>query len=174
MGLPFRSNFTGEDGLLQNRRDKFPYPKGRPIKERLGEEQRGHPGYYEESRLKVIVDECLRDPELLEEINNSIMKTDLFHRFLKYSFQTHLYQIQFNEKAFQNSNRPVIQKYGFQEKVKLGGSWVLVRDLTDERLDRLSGAYTQKTVQELSGAGKSVLYILLVISFVLYGNESIT
>jgi hypothetical protein len=107
-------------GLLQNRRDRFPYPRGRPIKESLGVERRGHPGYYEESRLKKMVDVCINDPRILEEINNSILRSDLFYKFLKYSFQTHLYQIQFDENSFKRSNRTVIQEYGIQEKVKLG------------------------------------------------------
>jgi hypothetical protein len=46
-----------------------------------------------------------------------------------------------------------------------------VRDLTGERLDRLCGAYALKTLQEFNRVEKNILYILLVISFVLHGNQ---
>jgi hypothetical protein len=154
-------------GLLQAKKHNFPYPRGRPIKERLGEERRGNPGYYVDSKLKKIIDECLSDDKILKKINKLILRSDQLLKFIKYSLQTHLYQIQFSENAFRNSNRPAIAQYGIGQVADMDGSWVLVRDLSDQRIDRLAEAYAYRTIQKFRITTGKSLYMLLIISFIL-------
>lgn len=154
-------------GLLQNKKHDFPYSRGRPMEQRLGEERRGNPGYYEESELKRIIDECLSDGKILKKINKLILRSDQLRKFIIYSLQTHLYQIRFSENAFRSSNRPAITEYGIRQVVDIDGSWVLVRDLSDQRLDRLSEAYAYRTIQEFKITRGKSLYMLLITSFIL-------
>ena len=93
--------------LLQNKRSSFPFPRGRPTKD-LAEERKGRPSYYELPEIRKIIDEIIKDPKAIKQINNAILGKDLLYRFLKYCFETRLYQLKENKSAFyETSNQKV-------------------------------------------------------------------
>ena len=74
--------------MLVPKRDKFPFPRGRPSSNiDLDEELKGRSSHYEGSKVKNILDEVLKDPEVISTIDNEILKSDFFCRFLRYSFK---------------------------------------------------------------------------------------
>lgn len=149
--------------MLEPKRDKFPFSRGRPCSNNdLNEERRGRLSYYEESKVKNILDEVLKDSETIRRINNKILGTDLFHRFLKYSYEAAFYQMRTNEGGFLNSFRPAIRKYGLVQKKKeeLDDSWIYARDLTPEKIKRLSGSYALDTIKKFGGDERNVLYLV--------------
>ena len=71
--------------LLEPKRSNIPFPRGRPKSDtRITDERRGRFSYYERSRIKVIIDEVLNDIESINKIDNAILNSEMFYRFLKY------------------------------------------------------------------------------------------
>lgn len=160
--------------LLEPKRGKFPFPRGRPSSNiDLDEERRGRLSYYEESKVKNILDEVVKDPEAVRRIDNEILKSVLFYRFLRYSFEAAFYQMKEDEEGFLNSFKPAIRKYGLAQKKKeeLDGSWIYARDLTPEKIRRLSEGYALDTIRKFGEDGKNVLYL---ISGVFFFNDCIS
>jgi hypothetical protein len=149
--------------LLDPKRDDFPFPKGRPKSDsRIAEERRGGPSYYEPSKIKEIIDEILKDPQAIKEIDNGLIGTEIFYKFIKYSFETALYQIKENEDAFLNSYKPAIRKYGlvYKNKEKQNESWIYARDLTENKIKDLSEQYAHSAIAQFRNEGKNVIYTI--------------
>jgi hypothetical protein len=147
--------------LLNPKRDDFPFPKGRPKSDsRISEERRGGPSYYEPSKIKEVIDEILKDPQAIKEINNALIGIEIFYKFIKYSFETALYQIKENEDAFLNSYKPAIQKYGlaYKNKEEQNESWIYARDLTENKIKDLSEKYAHSTIAQFKNEGKNIIY----------------
>ncbi|MFL6320172.1 MAG: hypothetical protein ACJ71P_03850 [Nitrososphaeraceae archaeon] len=153
-------------GFLQNKREKFPYPKGRPLadikKSGIAEERRGSESYYEPSRIKELINIVLNDPKSIEQIDNVILKSEQFYRFLKYSFEVYLYQMNQNEKAFMDIMRAPIIKYGIGHKrlEELDSSYVFAKDLTREKIKRLSKQYAINTMNNFKEDGRNILHVV--------------
>jgi hypothetical protein len=148
--------------MLENKRNNYPYPRGRP-KLYLSDELRGRKdSYYESSKIKVIIDEILNDPEAIKAIDNALIGSDIFYNYLKYSFETALYQMKENEQAFLNSFKPMIRKYGlsYKKKDELDESWIYVKDLTEDKLKALAGAYSRNMIAQFKKDGKNIFYTI--------------
>jgi hypothetical protein len=159
--------------MLVPKRDKFPFPRGRPSSNiDLDEERKGRSSHYEGSKVKNILDEVLKDPEVISTIDNEILKSDLFCRFLRYSFEAAFYQMKEDEEGFLNSFKPAIRKYGLAQKKKeeLNGSWIYARDLTPEKIKKLSEGYALDIIKKFGKDGKDILYL---ISGVFLFNDNI-
>ena len=139
----------------------------------MDDERRGRLSYYEQSKIKQITNEVLKDPESVSKIDNAILKSEMFYRFLKYSFESHFYQMKENEKAFLNTMRAPIMKYGLKQKEELGSSVIFARDLTPEIIKRLSKGYALNTMKTFQKDGKNILYTTAAIFFLLniYSSE---
>jgi hypothetical protein len=151
--------------LLNRKRDDFPFPRGRPKSKSNGytaEERRGGPSYYEPSKIKEIIDKILKDPQAIKEIDNALIGTEIYYKFIKYSFETALYQIKENEDAFLNSYKPAIRKYGLADKNKeeQNESWIYARDLTENKIKALSERYAHSAIAQFRNEGKNIIYAI--------------
>jgi hypothetical protein len=161
--------------ILENKREKFSYPKGRPLsdikKSGIAEERRGPNSYYELSRVKELINEILK--ESIQVIDNAILKSPIFYSFLKYGFKVGFYQMKENEKAFMNTMKPAIKKYGFIHKSKPDTSEILARDLTPDKIERLAKGYAINTMSNFKEDGKNILYSISGVFslFNVYGSE---
>ena len=157
--------------VLENNRDCFPFLKGRR-KSYLAEESRGRNSYYESSIIKEVIDEVLRDPEAIKTIDDALIGTEIIYKFLKYSFEAGLYLSKENEKAFLNTYKPEIMKYGltYKKKDELNESWLYVKDLSKEKLKSLAKAYARNLIQHFKGDGKNILYV--VAGLIIYLNKA--
>lgn len=112
--------------LLEPKRSKFPFPRGRPSSYiDLDEERRGRLSYYEESRVKNILDEVVKDPDHVRRIDNEILGSTIFYRFLRYSFEAAFYQMKEDKEGFLNSFKPAIRKYVLAQKEKRRIRWIM-------------------------------------------------
>jgi len=105
--------------LLEPKRDKFHFTRGRPKSEEMSgiaKERRGALSYYTYAQIGKLIDEILSDSSSRELIDKAILNSELFHRFLKYSFQVHFYQMKEDEHSFRNTMSPAIRKYGLHDK----------------------------------------------------------
>jgi hypothetical protein len=159
--------------LLDPFRNDLTHARGRPKSDAdIVDERRGRPSHYDQSELKLIVDELLTDTELVKKIDSEVINSETFYRFLKYAFETLLYQMKENEKAFLNTMRGPIMKYGLKDKKELDSSDILVRDLTPDKIKMLSKGYAIYTKQQFQRDGKNVLYTVAFLFFMLdiYGS----
>lgn len=103
--------------LIDNKRDKFPFKRGRPIQdnESLSEERRGGPSYFTESKFHQIIDKLLENPSDFEEIKTELQAMDEYYKFLVYSFEANKIQFLTNEEAFMKSQTPASMKYGIPD-----------------------------------------------------------
>jgi hypothetical protein len=152
--------------LLDPKRDDFPFPKGRPGSD-LAEERRGRFSYYEQSKIKAILDEIIKDPEVVRSIDNEILKNPLLYRSLKYYFETHFYQMRENETAFLNTQKPAIMKYGLAQRKKeeLDSSWTHAKYLTSDKIKKLAEHYALYTIRTFKEDGKTILYLIAGLFF---------
>lgn len=163
--------------FLENKREKFPFPKGRPLsdikKSGIVEERRGLGSYYEPARIKEAIDEILKDSKYRQVIDNAILKSETFFRFLRYSFEVGYIQLKENENAFLNTMRPPIQKYGLTYKSKPDNSEILARNLTPDKIKELAKAHAVCEMNQFKEDGKSILYTVATMFFLLnaYGSE---
>ena len=157
--------------VLENNRDRFPFLKGRR-KSYLAEENRGRNSYYEPSIIKEVIDEVLRDPEAIKTIDDALIGAEITYKFLKYSFEAGLYQSKENEKAFLNTYKPAIMKYGqaYKTKEELNESWLYVKHTSREKLKSLAKAHAHNLIQQFKGDGKNVLYV--VAGLIIYLNKA--
>ena len=150
--------------LLDPKRDNFPFPRGRPKSDTetsgLAKERRGAFSYYTSSQIKEIIDGILKDSKSRQSIDNAILKSEIFYRFLKYSFEVYLYQMKEDEKAFLNTMRPAIMKYGLGHKrlEELDSSYIFAKDLTPDKIKRLARGYAIGTMNKFQQDGKNILY----------------
>lgn len=154
--------------LLEPKRSNLLFPRGRPKSDTgIADERRGRLSYYEQSRVKVTIDEVLQDVESVNKIDDAILNSEMFFRFLKYSFETYLYQMKENDNAFLNSMRAPIKKYGLKDKKELDSLDILARDLTPETIKRLSKGYAINTMKKFQQDGKNILYTIGALFFLL-------
>jgi hypothetical protein len=149
--------------LLNHKRADFPFPRGRPkSNDYTAEERRGGPSYYEPSKVKETIDEILKDPQAIKEIDNALIGTEIFYKFIKYSFETALYQIKENEDAFFNSYKPAIRKYGlaYKNKEEINESWIYARDLTENKIKALSEQYAYRAIAQFRNEEKNIIYTI--------------
>jgi hypothetical protein len=147
--------------LLDPKRDDFPFPKGRPKSNGYtAEERRGGTSYYEPSKIKEIIDEIITDPQAIKEIDNTLIGTEIFYKFIKYSFETAFYQIKENKDAFFNTYKPAIRKYGlvYNNKEEQNKTWIYARDLTENKIMALSEQYADGAISQFRNDGKNIIY----------------
>lgn len=146
--------------LLERNEKAFPFSRGRPkFESHLSDERRGRRSYYKLSKIKEIIDKVLKDSKLVKSIDSGLITNDILYKFLKYSFETAFYQIQESEDAFFNSYKPAIKKYGIQKSNK-DDSWILIKDLSEDKLKRLAGIYARNTIQNFKKDEKSIIYTI--------------
>jgi uncharacterized FlgJ-related protein len=101
-----------------------------------------------------------------------LIRAEITYKFLKYSFEAGLYQSKENEKAFLNTYKPEIMKYGltYKKKDELNESWLYVKDLSKEKLKSLAKTHARNLIQQFKGDGKNVLYV--VAGLIIYLNKA--
>jgi hypothetical protein len=151
--------------FLDPKRDAFPFPRGRPKSDSqisgLAKERRGAFSYYTQSEAKRKIDEILGDPKCIELIDNTIVTSDIFNRFLRYSFEVYLCQMKENEHAFLNTLKPAISKYGLGHKNldELDSSYIFAKDLTPDKIKRFATGYAINMKKD----GKDILYTVAAL-----------
>jgi hypothetical protein len=145
--------------LLERNEKAFQFRRGRPkMESNLSDERRGRRSNFKRSRIREIIDEVLKDSKVVKSIDSGLITNDILYKFLKYSFETAFYQIQESEDAFFNSYKPAIKKYGIQKSNK-DDSWILIKDLPENKLKRLAGMYARNTIQNRKDE-KSIIYTI--------------
>lgn len=165
--------------LLEPKRGDFPYLKGRPLsdvkKSGIAKGRTGSYSYYEPSKEKELINEILRDSKSIQLIDNAILNSPIFYRFLKYGFEVYLYQMKEDEDKFMITMKREIMKYGLRHKKanELDNSYILAKDLTYEKIKRLSKGYAINTMKNFKEDGKNILYTVagLFSLFNVYGLE---
>jgi len=146
--------------LLKRNEKAFQFPRGRPKPESsLSDERRGRLSNYKRSRIREIIDEVVQDSNIVKSIDDALVTSNILYKFLKYSFETAFYQIKENPNAFVSSYNPAIKKYGIQESNN-DDSWILIKDLPEDKLKRLAGSYATNTIQNFKKEEKSILYTI--------------
>jgi hypothetical protein len=124
------------------------------------EERRGAISYYKSPRIKEIIDEILQDSKSTQSIVNAILNSEIFYKFLKYSFEVYLYQMKEDETSFLNSMTPAIIKYGVEHKSldELDDSYLFAKDLTADKIKRLAKGYAIDTMNKFQPDGRNILF----------------
>ena len=163
--------------FLQNKREKFPFSRGKPLsdikKSGIADEPRGSESVYKLDVVKEAIDEILKDSKSRQTIDNAILKSETFFRFLRYSFEVGYIQLKENENAFLNTMRPPIQKYGLTYKGKPDSSDILVKYFTPDKIKRQAKGLAIVTVKKFQEDGKDILYTVATMFSLLnaYGLE---
>jgi hypothetical protein len=169
-------NFMVKNHIMRNRGGCFSYSRGRPSRF-LADERRGRiDSYYEPSRIKQVIDEVLTDSEAIREIDDALIESEMLYEFLKYSFETALYEIKISEEAFRNSYKLAVIKYGILSKKKdeLDESWILVKDISEVKLKALARAHAHDAIHRFKIHDKSVLYTIAGLIYLVNGYDSET
>jgi hypothetical protein len=159
--------------LLDPKRDKFPFPKGKPKSDTkrsgIAKERRGTLSYYTTTQIKEAIDKILSDSETIRSIDNAILQSEVFYRFMKYSFEVYLYQMKQDEKAFLNTMKPAIMKYGIKHKrqEELDRLDIFPKDLTPDKIKNLSKVYAINAINNFKQDGKNILYSIAGLFFLL-------
>jgi hypothetical protein len=164
--------------FLERKREKLSFPRGRPVsdikKSGIARGRRGAKSYYT-SQIKQVVDEILKDSKSRESIDNAILKSEIFYRFLKYSFEVSLYQMKEDERAFLNTMKAPINQYGlpYKKLEELDSSYIFVKDLTPDEIKRQAKGLAIVTVKKFQEDGKNILYTVAGLFSLLnvYGLE---
>lgn len=146
-------------GLLENKRENLPRsrPRGRPKSGNVIDEDRGRrDSYYESSKIRAVVDEVLKDPIAVKEIDYAVRKSDILFKFLKYCYEATFRQIKKNEKAFLNSMKPAIKKYGWLHSKKKEVDWgyIPIESLSDDMIKKYAEAYAKDTIEHFQKGDK--------------------
>ena len=95
------SSLSRSRHLLEATKSNRSYPRGRPNSNSTSnDERRGRGHYYEESKIKQIIDEVLSDPEYYSKIDSAISNSAVFLEHGAYSIEVGLRQLKQNEGAF--------------------------------------------------------------------------
>jgi hypothetical protein len=153
--------------LLENKRGDFRFPRGKPkFNSHFARERRGRLSYYNQTALKVKIDEVLGDPESMKLINGALIASDELYKFLKYSFATSFYQMKENEEAFFNSFKYLgITREQIKLNNKTPGPWIPISNLSIDKLERLAGAYAHQTIKEDYKDGNGILYTIAALLY---------
>jgi hypothetical protein len=166
--------------FLQNKRGKFCLPRGKPLsdikKSGIADERRGAGSAYKVDILKEAIDEILKDSKSRQTIDDAILKSETFFRFLRYSFEVGYIQMKENENAFLNTMRPAIMKYGLihkRKKEELDGSYIYTRDLTNDKIKLLAKGMATDTMNQFKQDEKDILYTVaaMLSLFNVYGPK---
>lgn len=122
-----------------------------------------------------MIDEILKDSKSRQSIDNAILNSEVFYRFLKYSFEVFLHQMKEDEQAFPNTMRPAITNYGlgYKSLEELDSSDIFAKNLTPDKIKRLAKGYAVDTMNKFQQDGKNILYTvagLFTLSNI-YGSE---
>jgi hypothetical protein len=121
---------------------------------------RGALSYYTWPQIRKIIYEILSDSKG-ESIDNAILNSEIFYRFVKYCYEVYLYQMKENEQAFLNATSPAIRKYGLRHKntKESDNLDIYARDLTPDKIDKLAKANIQLLQStKLKRIQKNILY----------------
>jgi len=133
----------------------------------IAKERRGALSYYTYPQIRKLIDEILSDSSSRELIDKAILNSELFYRFLKYSFEVHFYQMKEDEQAFRNTMSPAIRKYGlgYKKLEESDSSYILAKDLTPDKIDRLAKGYAIKTKNKYKQDEKNILYTIATLLY---------
>jgi hypothetical protein len=158
-----------DNHILANRGSILGTTRGRPVKS-LETETRGRKdSYYDSSMIKEITDEILSDPEAIREIDEALLASPILYEFVKYAWETALYEAKANESAFRNSFKPAIRKYRIAYADKDDRSYILIKNLSEDKLKALAGAHAVKMIQGFKDYNKSILYTIASLVYLIYG-----
>jgi hypothetical protein len=152
-------------GLLINKREKFPIPRRAPRKDSyLAEEPRGMRSYYEPSEVKKLVDQVLADETLVRKLTDRLIQSGLLYKLIRYENCVLLYQARLNKQSIFNTyaTSGLSEARTTLNADRLSGSpMILVRDLTDEKIEALADAYARAEIHRFETDPNLVLYRLL-------------
>lgn len=164
--------FIVDNHILVNRGGQFggASVRGRPLRTSLEIETRGRKdSYYDSSAMKDIIDEVLLDPEAIREVDDTLLTSPILYEFIKYLWETMLYEAKANEFAFRNSYKPAIRKYGIRPAEKGDKSYLLVKNLSEDKLKALAGAHAINTIQRFKEYDKSILHTIAGLVYLING-----
>lgn len=153
--------FLVNNHFLANRIGMFEErTRGRPLKF-LEIETRGRKdSYYDPSIMKEIIKEVLSDSEVIREIDDTLLSSPILYEFIRYLWETALYEAKSNELAFRNSYKPAIKRYGIRLAEKGNKSYTLVKDLSEDKLKALARAHAGRTIRRFKEYDKSIVYTI--------------
>lgn len=158
-------SFMEDEGILINKKDKLSSRRGRPTVEDR-DKLRGSYSRYEPSLKKQLIEEILHDLEMVKALDNAIIGSELFYRFLKYTFVVNFYQLRDNEKAFLKGIQPAIKKYGIREvSTDETGNYVSLRDLNDDELKKLAQKYATYYMKNVNQGDKTFVYSVAIMYY---------
>jgi hypothetical protein len=159
-------------GLLIHKCERFPIPRGAQGKNSyLAEETRGvRSSYYEPSAVKKMVDRVLADETMLNKLTGRLIQSDLLYKLIRYANCVLLHQARLRKQSVFNTYATA----GLSEaRTRLNAEGVsqsrliLVRDLTDQKIEALADAYAEQEIQRYETDPHMVLYRLVAILTVL-------
>jgi hypothetical protein len=160
--------FMVNDHILTNRVVMFAERRGRPLVSLIDTRGRKD-SYYNPSVMKEIIDEVLSDSEAIREIDDALLTSPLLYEFIKYLWETALYEPKSNESAFRNSYKPAIRKYGIRYAEKGDKSYILIKNLSEDKLKALAGAHAVNTIQKFKEYDRSILYPIAGLVYLING-----
>lgn len=110
--------------------------------------------------MKGIIEEILSDSEAIREIDKKLLSSPIFYEFIRYLWETALYEAKSGELAFRNSYKPAIKRYGIRSAQTGDRSYILVKDLSEDKLKALAKAHAIRTIRRFEEYDKSVVYTI--------------
>ena len=160
--------FMVNNHILTNRVVMFTERRGRPLVSLIDTRGRKD-SYYNHSVMKEIIDEVLSDSEAIREIDDALLTSPLLYEFIKYLWETALYEAKANESAFRNTYKPAIRSYGIRYAERGDRSYILVKNLSEDKLKALAGAHAVNTIQKFKEYDRSILYAIAGFVYLING-----
>ncbi len=103
---------------------------------------------------------------MVKALDDAIIGSELYYRFLKYTFVVNFYQLRDNEKAFRRSKQPAIRKYGIREvSTDEASNYVFLRDLNDDELKKLAQKYAMYYMKNPKQGDKMFIYSVAIMYY---------
>ena len=115
---------------------------------------------YDSSIMKEIIGEVLSHSEAIKEIDNKLLSSPILYEFVRYLWETALYEAKSSELAFKNSYKPAIKRYGITSAQSGDRSYILVKDLSEDKLKALAKAHAIRTIRRFEEYDKSIVYTI--------------
>jgi hypothetical protein len=160
-----------DNHILANRGRILGWTRGRPVTFSEIETRGRKDSHYDSSMMKEIVDEVLSDSEAIREIDGALLASPILYEFVKYLWETALHEAKANESAFRNSYKPAIMEYGIRDADKDDRSYILIKNLSEDKLEALAKVHAVNTIQKFNEYDKSILYTIAGLVYFIYGYD---
>jgi hypothetical protein len=100
---------------------------------------------------------------------HALLTSPLLYEFIKYLWEVALYEAKADEIGFRNSYKPTIRKYRIRPAEIGDKSYILLKNLSEDKLKALARAHAVSTIQRFKEYDRSILYAIAGLVYLING-----